>query len=106
MVSGLTTMYIYLVKVIYDMEQPENMLPYNLFGDNLYHFVIPIMFGVVIQNFCPRSPTISMAILKRLSPLAILNLHFFYLQFDLDLYVYGLFKWIVRYDFKRDRILT
>ncbi|XP_055299083.1 uncharacterized protein LOC129566843 [Sitodiplosis mosellana] len=91
---GLTTLYIYLIKVMYDIDHPENMLPYNLFKDNLYHFAIPLAVGMMIQNLYPRSSMFSMAILKRLSPLAILNIHFFYLQFDLDLYMYGLFKWV------------
>lgn len=84
-----------MIKLIYEIEHPENILPYNVFRDNLYHFAIPLMIGVLIQNFCPHSPMFSRAILKRLSPIAILNIHFFYLQFDLDLYVYGLFTWVV-----------
>lgn len=86
-----------MVKVMYGIEHPESILPYNVFRDNLFHFAIPLAVGVLIQNIYPRSPMFSMAILKRLSPLAILNIHFFYVQFDLDLYVYGLFKWVVNY---------
>lgn len=88
-----------MIKAVYGIEHPETILPYNVFRDNLYHFAIPLAVGILIQHINPRSPTFAMAILKRLSPLAILNIHFFYLQFDFDLYVYGLFKWMVDYRF-------
>lgn len=58
-------------------------------------FFIPICGGLLLQYMYPRSSGFSKAILKRMTPFAVLCMYFTFLKSDLDLYAHGWFAWMV-----------
>lgn len=56
---------------------------------------VALCVGILIQYVWPRSHHFAMTLVSRLSPLAAVNLIFFYLKSDLDIFAYGMFKWTV-----------
>ncbi|XP_031623816.1 uncharacterized protein LOC116341090 [Contarinia nasturtii] len=90
----LTNLYFYSIKIAYDYDiEYEKILGYDVIK-NVFQFAIPLCVGLTLRNFYPTAIKYAMVTLKWLSPFAVFNLHFFYIEFDLDIYVYGLFNWM------------
>lgn len=88
--SVLENIFLFFSDEVFDVYSPLSSIT-----TSFDLFFIPLCAGLLLQYMYPRSTGFSKAILKRMAPFAVLCLYFTFLKSDLDLYVYGLFTWMV-----------
>lgn len=74
-------------------------IPYDTYVNSTYYFAIPLCAGLVIQFIFASAPKYALIILKFMSPIEVFYSLFLFLKFDLDLFVDGLFTWVVSINF-------
>lgn len=106
LLSALTSLYVCFLAELFHKNIYQ---PFHEYEQNLYFFCIPICIGIIMKlityKIFPRAIDIAMEFLKWLSPVAVLVFLVKWLEFDLDLFVYRLFTWEVRYFYKSNIII-